>query len=158
MRLVAALALVLGACIDPGPDAQHEPHPEFVRVMAEQDSITSLLRGRRDIAREVQVYRGELPWRLVVGVILTENPWLKPDTVNYYGATGLMQVVPRIWSGEFPACPQDLQSVAGNVCYGSAILRRYLRRTDGDLRLALRKYSGGAKRYHERVLARGNVE
>jgi hypothetical protein len=157
MVRVAALALALGACTGPG-DAWPEPNPKFAAVMAQQDSITELLRGRRDIAHAVQQYKGDLPWRLVVGVILTENPWLKADTVNSYGAVGLMQVVGWIWQGGFPDCPSDLQSVHGNVCYGTSILRRYLVRTNGNVPKALRKYSGNAEEYAERVWERGEIE
>jgi hypothetical protein len=159
------LALVAGA-------ASHSPskplrlltpthdHPyiaQYRRDVAEMDSIASYVNGRQDIARAVFGYRGKLPWRLVVGVILTENPWLKADTTNWYGAQGLMQVVGWLWGESFPECYQDLTTVEGNICHGTGVLLHYLRVTGGDVPSALALYSGGATRYSLNVHERGEI-
>jgi hypothetical protein len=165
-RSLALVAVVALGCSAPEPspfvlleqDAEHPYVLSYRATVAERDSIASYVQGRQDIARAVADYRGELPWRLVVGVILTENPWLKADTTNWYGAQGLMQVVGWIWDGEFPECPPGLLTVRGNVCAGTGVLLYYLRETGGDVPRALALYSGHARRYSERVHKRGEIE
>lgn len=78
---------------------------------------------------------------LVLGVMLVENPWLKPDTTSFVGATGLMQVMP-IHAGKWGCEGSNLRDVDVNICHGTRILRRYLDRADGNLNRALLAYNG----------------
>jgi soluble lytic murein transglycosylase-like protein len=79
--------------------------------------------------------------RLLAGVLLVENPWLDPFARSPVGAVGLMQVMPFHAGGW--GCPEaDLTHVETNVCHGARILAEYLRRTEGDLEVALLRYNG----------------
>lgn len=78
---------------------------------------------------------------LVLAVMRVENPWLKPDTVSYAGAVGLMQVMPRYWSDAFENCGGDLTDIDVNVCKGIHILGYYLSRS-ADFRSAMLAYNG----------------
>ena len=84
----------------------------------------------------------ELDPSLTLAVMRVENPWLKPDTVSYAGAVGLMQVMPRFWAESFPECGAMLVDIDTNVCKGTKILRYYIDRADGDLRMGLLAYNG----------------
>ena len=92
------------------------------------------------VAREAD--RSGLSDELIVGVMLVENEPLDVDTVNWYGAVGLMQVVEHLHMGEYPQCGTDLTDIDTNVCYGVHVLQEKLRLTDGDLTEALLLYSG----------------
>lgn len=93
------------------------------------------------VVRESDVV-GVNPW-LVVAVVRIENPWLKPDTVSYAGAVGIMQVMPRFWSGVFDNCGTALDEIDDNVCVGVRVLNFYLRRESSKaLRLGLLAYNG----------------
>lgn len=86
--------------------------------------------------------RSGLEPNLILGIIRTENPWLKPDTVNWYGAVGLMQVVGWLHAGDYPECGADLGNVYTNICYGVRIFEDKLRHAQGNVPLALLYYSG----------------
>ncbi|MEO8193057.1 MAG: transglycosylase SLT domain-containing protein [Gemmatimonadales bacterium] len=58
---------------------------------------------------------------LLVGVLLTENPWLDPRATSSVGAKGLMQVMP-FHAGNWGCASPDLLDVESNVCHGVAIL------------------------------------
>jgi soluble lytic murein transglycosylase-like protein len=104
-----------------------------------------------------------IPVPLILGIIRTENPWLKPDTVNSYGAVGLMQVVPRFHLGSYPKCGTDLTDIDTNVCYGVRILIAKIGAAKGDTTKALLFYNGcwgetyveGCERYSTHVRERG---
>ena len=78
---------------------------------------------------------------ILLAVLLVENPWLDPDARSPVGARGLMQVMP-LHRGHWKACPQDLDSIEGNICYGAQIFRDYVRVSDGDMEKALLRYNG----------------
>lgn len=105
------------------PSADTEMVPRVARAVAEHS------------------YRANLQPDLVLAVMRVENPWLKPDTVSYAGAVGLLQVMPRYWSEQFPQCGYDLADIDTNVCKGVLILSHYLR-TNPDLQTALLAYNG----------------
>jgi hypothetical protein len=86
------------------PSADMEMVPRVARAVAEHS------------------YRANLQPDLVLAVMRVENPWLKPDTVSYAGAVGLLQV-------------------DTNVCKGVLILSHYLK-TNPDLQTALLAYNG----------------
>ena len=144
--------VVLGATQEP-PDPPVLPRWEYVDSVG---LVASKLQGRRDIAAAIMEHKGDFGWRLIVGVIKTENPWLLADTVNWYGATGLMQVVPRLWLGRYPECGTDLTNVRTNICYGAQVLRWHIR-VAGSLDQGLADYSGHARGYVRRVYERGEL-
>jgi soluble lytic murein transglycosylase-like protein len=89
---------------------------------------------------------------LILAVVAKESRFI-PEAVSFYGAEGLMQVVPRMHPEAVAKIehPDGLFHPESNIKAGTSILKDYLKRANGDLKQALRKYSGGARRYSERV-------
>lgn len=58
---------------------------------------------------------------LLVGVMLTENPWLDPRATSSAGARGLMQVMP-FHAGKWGCGSRDLFDIESNICHGVAVL------------------------------------
>ena len=77
---------------------------------------------------------------LLVGVILTENPWLDPRATSSVGARGLMQVMP-FHAGKWGCGSRDLFDVESNICHGVAVLADNLDRAR-TLPQALLGYNG----------------
>ncbi|MFW5947708.1 MAG: transglycosylase SLT domain-containing protein [Gemmatimonadota bacterium] len=78
--------------------------------------------------------------RLLLAVLLVENPWLDPKVRSFVGAVGLMQVMPVHRGGW--SCGRDLEDVDTNVCLGARVFAHYLDRADGDMEKALLRYNG----------------
>jgi hypothetical protein len=78
--------------------------------------------------------------QLLVGVLLTENPWLDPTARSSVGARGLMQVMP-FHAGKWGCGSVDLFDIDSNICHGVAVLSDNLGRSR-TLRQALRGYNG----------------
>lgn len=78
--------------------------------------------------------------RLLLAVLLVENPWLDPTIRSSVGAVGLMQVMPVHQGGW--SCGRDLEDIDTNVCLGARVFAHYLDRTGGDLERALLRYNG----------------
>lgn len=78
--------------------------------------------------------------RLLLAVLLVENPWLDPDIRSFAGAVGLMQVMPVHRGGW--SCGYELEDVDTNICLGARVFAHYLERTGGDLERALLRYNG----------------
>ncbi len=83
----------------------------------------------------------EMEPRLLLAVLLVENPWLDPVIRSPVGAVGLMQVMP-FHEGQWPACEPDLEDVDANICHGVRIFAYYFRQTGGNLERALLRYNG----------------
>lgn len=77
---------------------------------------------------------------LLVGVILTENPWLDPRASSFVGARGLMQVMP-FHAGKWGCGSRDLFDIESNICHGVAVLADNLGRSR-TLSKALLGYNG----------------
>ena len=77
---------------------------------------------------------------LLVGVLLTENPWLDPRATSFMGARGLMQVMP-FHAGQWGCGSSDLFDIESNVCHGVAVLAENLGRSK-TLQQALLGYNG----------------
>lgn len=77
---------------------------------------------------------------LLVGVLLTENPWLDPRATSSVGARGLMQVMP-FHAGKWGCSSRDLFDVESNICHGVAILADNLSHSK-SLPQALLGYNG----------------
>lgn len=79
--------------------------------------------------------------RVLVSVLLVENPWLDPEARSFVGATGLMQVMP-FHAGQWGCGSDDLSDLDSNICHGARIFARYFEQTDGDVARALLRYNG----------------
>ncbi len=77
---------------------------------------------------------------LLVGVLLTENPWLDPRAKSPVGAMGLMQVMP-FHAGKWGCTSGDLFDIEANICHGVAILADNLSQSR-SLPQALLSYNG----------------
>ncbi len=91
---------------------------------------------------------------LVLAVIAKESSFT-PTARSDYGAVGLMQVVPRMHEDLVARIvePEGLEHPESNIDTGTTILAGYMRSKGGDVQATLRKYSGNARQYGERVLA-----
>ena len=94
------------------------------------------------VVREAK--RTDLDPRLLLAVLLVENPWLDVDAVSFVGAQGLMQVMP-FHLGAWPACGDRLDDIDSNVCHGASIFASYLASSNGDIDRALLRYNGCVK-------------
>lgn len=96
--------------------------------------------------------------RLLLAVLIVENPWLDPDARSFVGAVGLMQVMP-FHAGRWGCGGLDLTDPEVNICHGARILAHTIRRSGGELDRALLLYNGcvrgsntpGCHRYPEWV-------
>lgn len=79
--------------------------------------------------------------RLLLAVLLVENPWLEPAIRSPVGAVGLMQVMP-VHRGAWAECGSDLEDIDSNICHGARIFAMYWDRAKGDLDRALLRYNG----------------
>jgi soluble lytic murein transglycosylase-like protein len=83
----------------------------------------------------------DLEPRLLLAVLLVENPWLDPEIRSSVGAIGLMQIMP-VHQGGWSMCGPDLEDVEDNICYGANIFAHYFRGSGGDVDVALLRYNG----------------
>jgi soluble lytic murein transglycosylase-like protein len=119
----------------------------YAREVAPLERV--LLRYRNDpelasrvaVALHAEARRVDLDPRLLLAVLLVENPWLDPEARSPVGAVGLMQVMP-FHRGQWPPCEADLEDVEANICHGARIFAHYFRRTGGDIERALLRYNG----------------
>jgi len=79
--------------------------------------------------------------RVLLAVMLVENPMLDPAARSPVGARGLMQVMP-FHRGKWPPCEPELDSVEGNICHGARIFAHNLEASGGDVERALLRYNG----------------
>jgi soluble lytic murein transglycosylase-like protein len=189
--LTGVLGLVLGTsprqpaplvAIRPEPAAEMPAAP--VRVATTADSLraesalhATLLRpqlevyfarfnGDRTLVRRIsravvrEARRQQVPPSLIAAVLVTENTTLKPEAKSSVGALGLMQVMP-MHAGAALCGSSDLTDVDSNICHGTLILARNLRRTP-TTSTALLRYNGCVRgtntpdchRYPSKVLKR----
>jgi soluble lytic murein transglycosylase-like protein len=107
------------------------------------------------VARAAQVYH--IDPLLLLAVAATEssfkhnigNPDGGADPMRPYG---IMQIAGRYHRDKFPNGAVVRTGVAENILIGASVLRDYLDLEDGDLRRALRRYSGSNDdRYFQKV-------
>jgi soluble lytic murein transglycosylase-like protein len=121
-----------------------------------------LLVRRISVAVLRESRRQQVPPSLIVAVLLTENTTLRPEAESSVGARGLMQVMP-FHAGARLCNSDDLVDVDSNICHGTLILARNLRKTSTSV-AALLRYNGCVRgtntpdchRYPGRVLARAS--
>ena len=90
---------------------------------------------------------------LTLLAVMEKESSFKASVVNFYGAVGLMQVVPRV---HLPQLSKDdavavLTQPEANIRMGASILSEYVAAKNGNLDKALRKYSGNASGYAKKV-------
>jgi soluble lytic murein transglycosylase-like protein len=85
--------------------------------------------------------RTDIDARLLLAVLLVENPWIDPKARSPVGAQGLMQVMP-LHLGNWKPCEPRLDDVEANICHGARIFAYYLRRENGNIERALLRYNG----------------
>lgn len=95
-----------------------------------------------------------LPPLLLLAIIEKESS-MEPRSINTFGATGLMQIVPRFHRDKLRqvAHPDGLLNPEANIKIGTQILAEYIQEKKGDIDGALRKYSGNTRNYLLRVRA-----
>lgn len=110
---------------------------------------TRVVRAASDASR-----RTGLPRTLILAVIAVESSF-NSMAVSSMGARGLMQVLPEAHPEKVERIggEENLHDVETGIQIGARILREYYRMT-GNLRAALRRYSGAARHYADKVLAR----
>lgn len=86
-------------------------------------------------------HRAGVDARLLLSVLLVEDPELETTAVSSEGAVGLMQVMPA-HAGAWGCRSSDLTDPDVNICHGARILAHYLQATGGDLDRALLRYNG----------------
>lgn len=109
------------------------------RVLLRYRNDPALVR-RISVALVREANRTQVEPRLLLAVLLVENPWLDPRIKSPVGAVGLMQVMP-IHDGQW-GCGANLEDVDTNICHGARIFANDLRRTRGNVERALLRYNG----------------
>lgn len=94
--------------------------------------------------------------RLIKAIIQVESSG-NPKAESKKGAIGLMQIRWSVWKEELKRRGiakkrSDLFNPKVNVKAGRYILAHYMDRHDGNLEKALHGYSGGARRYYQKVM------
>ena len=139
-----------------------EIHRPLERFLGRYNSDQVLVRRiTRAVVRESR--RQRVPASLIAAVLVTENTTLRPEATSSVGAQGLMQVMP-MHAGAALCRSSDLVDVDSNICHGTLILARDLRRTTSSA-AALLRYNGCVRgtntpdcwRYPSRVLARAGL-
>lgn len=148
--VVAAAPPVVAAATDVAKEAPSMPALDAI-VATLRERFHVAYRDALRIARAVlaESSRHALSPVLLLAVIAVESGFDR-HAVSDAGARGLMQVLPAAHR-DLVAHVKDLSDPATNVRIGAAILRSYLDDADGDVDTALARYSGGTKRYAQRV-------
>ena len=115
--------------------------------------------GRLATAIRAHSGRLDVPVRLMVGIVMVEDPWLDTLAVSTAGAQGLFQVMP-MHKNAWPDCPDAMQTIEGSTCRGAEIIADFLRRGGSDTK-ALLLYNGCkrdyCKAYPQMVMAQAGL-
>ena len=118
--------------------ARHS-HAPLARALVRRNASPELAdRIAGAVVREARRLR--LSPSLVAGVLLVENRQLDTAAVSSAGALGLMQVMP-LHAGGWGCESDNLRELDANICHGTRILKRDVRRSS-SLHVALRRYNG----------------
>lgn len=145
---------------DSFPDGSDEAY--VAGILRRYNSDKSVVR-RISAALVSEGRRRNIGTQLLMGVLLTENPWLDPRASSPVGARGLMQVMP-FHAGKWGCGSRDLFDIESNICHGVAVLADNLDRSP-NLRKALLGYNGCVRgtntpdcwRYPSHVYRRGRL-
>ena len=110
------------------------------RVLEHYDAPENLAR-RIAVALVREGRRVDVDPRLLLAVMLVENPDLDTTATSSVGARGLMQIMP-LHRGEWKACKGGFITVGTNICYGARIFAWNLRQSGGNVEQALLRYNG----------------
>jgi hypothetical protein len=119
--------------------AEHIAPLERVLLGYRSDDPQLVRRIAVSLRREAQ--RTGLEPRLLLAVLLVENPWLDPNARSPVGAQGLMQVMP-FHRGSWKPCAPRLDDIESNICHGASIFAAYLQQERGNVDRALLRYNG----------------
>jgi hypothetical protein len=111
------------------------------RVLLGYRSDDPQLVRRIAVSLRREAKRTELEPRLLLAVLLVENPWLDPGARSPVGAQGLMQVMP-FHRGNWKPCAPRLDDIESNICHGASIFAAYLKQERGNVDRALLRYNG----------------
>jgi soluble lytic murein transglycosylase-like protein len=111
------------------------------RVLLGYRSDDRQLVRRIAVSLDREARRTGLEPRLLLAVLLVENPWLDPEARSPVGAQGLMQVMP-LHRGKWKPCAPRLEEIESNICHGAAIFAAYLKEERGNVDRALLRYNG----------------
>ena len=106
--------------------------------------------------RETATARQIIDDDLVTAIIQVESSG-NPKAISNKGAYGLMQIKWSVWKDELKKQgiakeKRDLLNPRINIEAGKYILTHYMDKHNNNLKAALNSYSGGAKRYYEKVM------
>ena len=119
----------------------------YAEEVAPIQAVLRSYKNDEELTREIAValvreaHRANLEPRVLLSVLLVENPMLETRARSFVGAVGLMQVMP-LHRGQWRACRPDLESIDSNICHGAQIFASYLRQSDGNVDRALLRYNG----------------
>ncbi|HEX6588978.1 MAG TPA: transglycosylase SLT domain-containing protein [Longimicrobiales bacterium] len=128
-------------------DALRQAEGIYEAEVAPIQQVLLSYRDDEEVTRKIAValvreaHRANLEPRVLLSVLLVENPMLEARARSFVGAVGLMQVMP-LHRGQWRACRPDLESIDSNICHGAQIFASYLRQSDGNIDRALLRYNG----------------
>ena len=111
------------------------------RVLLNYRSDDRRLVRRVALALVREAERVQVEPRLLLAVLLVENPWIDPAARSPVGAQGLMQVMP-FHRGKWKACAPRLDDIEANICHGAQIFAWNLKAERGNVDRALLRYNG----------------
>jgi hypothetical protein len=111
------------------------------RVLLGYRSDDPQLIRRVAVALVREARRTQLEPRLLLAVLLVENPWIDPGAASPVGAQGLMQVMP-FHRGQWKPCAPRLDDIDANICHGARIFAWNLKASKGNIDKALLRYNG----------------
>ena len=142
-------------------DVYDEEVAPIERVLLGYRDDDSQLVRRIAVSLVREAKRTNVEPRLLLAVLLVENPDLKTGASSFVGAQGLMQVMP-FWRGHWKRCAPRLDDIDANICHGAHIFAMYLGEEKGNVDRALLRYNGcvngtntpDCKKYPQHVYAR----
>jgi hypothetical protein len=131
----------VGALLGMVDDYYAEQIAPLERVLLGYRSDDPQLVRRIAVSLRREAQRTGLEPRLLLAVLLVENPWLDPNARSPVGAQGLMQVMP-FHRGNWKPCAPRLDDIESNICHGASIFAAYLQQERGNVDRALLRYNG----------------
>ncbi|MGH8224740.1 MAG: transglycosylase SLT domain-containing protein [Gammaproteobacteria bacterium] len=143
-RLTAAVKTAMHA----PADGFHDAYLRSVWLQSMSDRLAKYItqtdaRNKFLITLHAEAARASVPPQLVLAIVNVESDF-DPWAVSATGAQGLMQIMP-FWLKEAGKPGDNLFDPRTNLRLGCTILAYYLKRSHGDIALALQSYYG--KRY-----------
>ena len=139
-----------------------EGPPDQTGALSARETLTSYISSTFGKSKAValrivnavyaEASRGGVPPLLALAIIEKESRYAA-DAVNSSGATGLMQVIKRFHMDKLKNDPlgQGLKNPETNVRVGVSVFSEFLVRTGGNIKQALKRYSGGSTAYAAQV-------